>query len=370
MIQAPTTQYIPAQMPIQPVYSQPGANNPYQYSQAPGYFYNYPTASYYNQTPQTGKSQFNGVNIEIINPQGQGYVPGTPISMPVQQPVYTQAPVYQPLVYPQPQAVQQIPVPVPVAPQTPEIPAPMPQQIPAAVPASQVVQQVPQAQIPAPVQQMPAPAQQVPAAAPVIEQPVTTQQSSVSPESFAGKLKTTNLDDQKAALEELATYIKSEGKEGNELLDSVVFDALVDIINKDTSNLQGPSEEVKELRNKNIEDLTPEEKTLAETPCEMEKAQMNKQYALYTISFMQERLNNELKQTLPLQDLPCIETVINSIKSDPDPQIRLAGISSLVHIAKPEYKEYLSTIFELAQADEDERVKEAAVKASENLKSI
>ena len=97
---------------------------------------------------------------------------------------------------------------------------------------------------------------------------------------------------------------------------------------------------------------------------------MNKQFALYTISFMQERLNNELKQTLPLQDLPCIETVINTIKSDPDPKIRIAGISSLLHIAKPEYKEYMTTIFELAQADEDERVKESAEKALEQIKSI
>ena len=343
MIQAPQTQYIPAQMPMQQnAYPQAGAYNQIQYPQQPSYFYNYPTTSYYNPTPQTAKSQFNGVNIEILNPQGQGYIPGTPLNVPVQQPVYT--PV-QPIYIPQPQV------------------QPINQQIPAAAP--EMLEQAPAAT------QMPqAPQAQTPAAAPVIDTPVTTQNSSISPESFAGRLKTNDLDQQKSAIEEIAQYVKNEGTEGNELLDSTIFDALVDIINKDTSNLQGPSDEVKELRNKAPEDLTPAEKELAESPCEMEKAQMNKQFALYTISFMQERLNNELKQTLPLQDLPCIETIINTIKSDPDPKIRIAGISSLVHIAKPEYKEYLTTIFELAQADEDEKVKESAMKALEQVKSI
>ena len=367
MIQAPQTQYIPAQMPMQQnAYPQAGAYNQIQYPQQPSYFYNYPTTSYYNPTPQTAKSQFNGVNIEILNPQGQGYIPGTPLNVPVQQPVYT--PV-QPIYIPQPQVQpinQQIPAAVPAMPQQAPIAPQMPQIPQAQIPAAPEMLE----QAPAAAQMPQAPQAQTPAAAPVIDTPVTTQNSSISPESFAGRLKTNDLDQQKSAIEEIAQYVKNEGTEGNELLDSTIFDALVDIINKDTSNLQGPSDEVKELRNKAPEDLTPAEKELAETPCEMEKAQMNKQFALYTISFMQERLNNELKQTLPLQDLPCIETIINTIKSDPDPKIRIAGISSLVHIAKPEYKEYLTTIFELAQADEDEKVKESAMKALEQVKSI
>ena len=76
MIQAPQLQYIPAQQVMPMNYQLPGANQAVQYQQTPGYYYNYPTSSCYAQ-PQA-KSQFNGVNIEIINPQGQGYIPQIP----------------------------------------------------------------------------------------------------------------------------------------------------------------------------------------------------------------------------------------------------------------------------------------------------
>ena len=41
----------------------------------------------------------------------------------------------------------------------------------------------------------------------------------------------------------------------------------------------------------------------------------------------------------------------------------MAGISSLAHIAKPQYKADLTTIFELAKSDEDVNVQNAAAKA-------
>ena len=59
----------------------------------------------------------------------------------------------------------------------------------------------------------------------------------------------------------------------------------------------------------------------------LEIAEQNKQFALFTISFMQERLNNELEklnnQTLELKDLPCIDKVVTSVKSNPNPAVRI-----------------------------------------------
>ena len=86
---------------------------------------------------------------------------------------------------------------------------------------------------------------------------------------------------------------------------------------------------------------------------------------------MQERLNNELEarngQALALKDLPCIENVVETVKSNPNPMLRISAIASLSHVARPEYKADLSKVFELAKADEDPRVVENATKAIEKL---
>ena len=361
MIQAPQLQYMPAQQPMQTNYQQ-GAYNPVQYSQnqpMPGTFYNYPTASSYlpTQTYGTDKSQYNGVNIEIINPQGQGVVPQqNTCQMPAQF-----VPVQQPVVIPQ----YAVPFPASQA----IVQAPQAPQVPQAVHMFNEAPNVPAPQITS-APQTNVQSNTVNAAAPVVEQPVA-QKTTVDPAAFAGKLKTTDLDAQKQAIEQIAEAVKYDTAEGPALLDTQVFDALVEVINKDTSALEAPTPEVIELRKKPQEQLTEEEKTKALTPTPLEKAEINKQYALYTISYMQERLNNELEKrngkALELKDLPCIDQVIDAAKANPNPMIRIGALASLSHIARPEYKADLQTIFDLAKADEDTRVQEAATKAAESL---
>ena len=387
MIQAPQIQYMPMQQVMPMNYQQQGANQAVQYQQqTPGYYYNYPTSSCYTQP--TAKSQFNGVNIEIINPQGQATAPQYGCQMPAQYMPIQQAPVMVPA-YPQPfpasQAIVQAPQAAPVA-QVPvqqtvaqpvvyDTPVATPQVTPQA--AAPVV--VPQPQIQASEAQQ-AQVQTVPeaqaapqAAAPVVEN-AEAQAPTISPEAFAGRLQSTNLDEQKTAIEEIAEKVKNDKTAGPILLDTQIFDGLVGIINKDTSTLAGPTPEVQALREKAKQggELTAEESKLASTPSELEKAEINKQYALYTIAYMQERLNNELEarngQALALKDLPCIENVVETVKSNPNPMLRISAIASLSHVARPEYKADLSKVFELAKADEDPRVVENATKAIENLK--
>lgn len=355
MIQAPNLQYIPVQQPMQTNYPQQGANNAVQYNQTPGVIYNYPATSCYMpaQSPYcTEKSQFNGVNIEIINPQGQGIVPTNGAQIPAQY-----VPLQQPIQVPYPQQVPAAQIPA-IAPQAPAV-----------VPAPQIQQKTNDAAVIPQNNQQIAPQQNTP----VVEQP-TAPDASQTPEAFAGKLKTSDLDAQKAAIEEVADTVKNNETLGPVLLDTQVFDALVDIIDKDTSSLQGPTPEIIELRQKPEEELSEEDKTKAKTPTPLESAEINKQYALYTIAYMQERLNNELEkrngQALPLKDLPCIEKVIDTAKSNPNPMLRIGAIASLSHIQRPEYKDDLNIIFELAKSDEDKRVQESANNAIEALKSV
>lgn len=382
MIQAPQIQYMPMQQVMPMNYQQPGANQMVQYQQpTPGYYYNYPTSSCYAQP--AAKSQFNGVNIEIINPQGQATAPQYGCQMPAQYMPIQQAPVMVPAFaqpFPASQAIVQAPQAAPVA-QTPvqaqpvafDTPTVAPQVVPQVAPqvapqaAAPVVVPQPQIQTPAA-----APEAQPAAAAPVVEN-AAAQAPTISPEAFAGRLQSTNLDEQKTAIEEIAEKVKNDKTAGPILLDTQIFDGLVGIINKDTSTLAGPTPEVQALREKAKQggELTAEESKLASTPSELEKAEINKQYALYTIAYMQERLNNELEarngQALALKDLPCIENVVETVKSNPNPMLRISAIASLSHIARPEYKADLSKVFELAKADEDPIVVENATKAIEKL---
>lgn len=359
MIQAPQLKYMPAQQPMQTNYQQ-GAYNPVQYNQTPGVIYNYPVNSCYlpSSSYGTDKSQFNGVNIEIVNPQGQGISPQQncpqipaqflPVQQPVMYPQYT-------VPFPTSQAVVQAPQ---IPQQTLEQPVPAPQITVA--PQQQTEQAGVQTQ------------NNVPATTPVVAQPVQ-QNPAVDPAAFAGRLKTDDLNAQKKTIEEIAEAVKNgDSVEGPALLDTQVFDALVEVINKDTSSLEAPSPDVIELRKKPQEQLTEEEKIKAKTPTPLEEAEINKQYALYTIAYMQERLNNELEKrngkALDLKDLPCIEQVIDTAKANPNPMLRIGAIAALSHIARPEYKADLQTIFDLAKADEDSRVQEAATKAADALK--
>lgn len=372
MIQAPQVQYMPIQQ-VPATGGQPtGAVNTIQNQQTPatpGVFYNYPTASSYMpaNSYSTDKAQYNGVNIEVINPQGMAVPNQMPAQFyPVQQPVYMtpyQAPVQQ--------APAQAPVAEPAAPvtapvSTATVEAPQTQSA-----VEQPVQAPAQQEVPQPQIQTPQAADATaPAQAPVVNEPVAAS-TTISPETFAGRLKTDNLDDQQKALEEIAQLVKDDENAGPALLDTQIFDGLTEILNKDTSSLEGPSQEVIDLRQKPESERTPEENEKANTASPLEKAEANKQYALYTMSYMQDRLNSELEKrggkALELNELPCINNVIDAAKSNPDPMVRAGAVASLSHIARPEYKQDLATIFDLAKADEDPQVKDAANKASEAL---
>lgn len=341
MIQAPQQQYIPMQQPVQTVPTQQGAVNSTNITQTPGVIYNYPTGNYYPAQQPYNKSQYNGVNIEILNPQGQGGALQAPAaSAPAVMPAQY-FPVQQPVIIPPYQAPMQQPA--------------VQEQVPAQTPVQAPAPQIPQATQPQ---------------APVVEQPAS-QTSDVNPETFAGRLRTDDLEAQKTAIKDIAETVKNNEQAGPALLDTKVVDALVEVIDKDTSNLEGPSPEVLELRQKPQEELSEQDKAKASAPSPLEDAEINKQYALYTISYIQERLNKELEKrnssALELKDLPAIEKVVDTAKSNPNPMLRIGAIAALSHIARPEYKEDLNTIFELAKSDEDERVKEAASKAIDAL---
>lgn len=305
------------------------------------------------QPQQTYAQQpsYNAVKIDVHNPQVNA--PGaTPAQIPsnVTAPLYNipNASVYevpQQAIYgPQqnfnsPPTAQQPSVPSPVVVQQPQVPT-------AAVPQS-----------------------------PEIKAPETAAPK-VDLNAFMGKLNSENLDDQANAMEQIAEMTQNSPQNATELLDTRIIDALLSVMQKDTSKLQGPTQKQIETREKILKNqsVTDADKAEADVMSPMEKAETNKQYAMYTTAMLQNLYISEIQKinntTVPLTELPGAAGVIEQIKGNPNPIVRASGVDSLSYIQRPEYKQDLTTIFTIAQKDQDTLVQDACKKALEKLNQL
>ncbi len=394
---------VPNQYPIQPPYPQyqvPQAqavpqvnavkidiNNPQAYGSTNGATsaFGYPNNSMYNMpfVPTYNASQ-------TLPQQNQQFPQIAPISYSPQilSPQQTAPVMPQPII---PQAIQQA---APVLPQQPIMPVIPSQNIaPAAVqqPAAPAVQPIP---VPVPTPLPPVPAQipvaniDKPAAAPVITpqqaiatvvQPQQPQQvtpvapvAPVAPQAPAiannidvtgliNDLGSADVDKQTSAIQKIAEVAQADTNSAKVLLVEPVFNKLIGIINADTSKLQGPTG-----KNYDPKNLSP-----------LEKAEINKQFAIYTLAILQknfrEEINKEMKKNnLPdvaINDLPYIKEVVNNLKDNPNPTIREACLSALNYVGKPEDKNVLKTLYDIsAKHDASPSVKAAASNYLSKLK--
>lgn len=375
----------------------------------------------YMPVPQQPK--LNAVNIEINNPsvgtqgigqgcQAQYAQPTLPLYNYPQAPVYTypQATAQQPMYYPpyicqpMPQAVPQIPAApqvatIPAAPQAPAVAPAAPQvavapatpvEVPAApqvvvVPAPQVVPaqtnvNVPQAPVAVEVKpEAPATPEPVVTAAPAVK-PEVVPSETITPQvdlnSFIAKLNNPDFDIQAAGMEEIANMVKVAPDKATELVDTKVFDALTNIINYDSTTLAGPTAEQVAAREKIMtgKEVTEAEQALANNITPKEQAERNKSYALFTAAIMQKLYADEVarlsNQTVPLTELPGAITVVDNLKDNPNPMVRASAIEALSYIQSPAYKKDLTTVFTIAQNDQDPGVAETAKLALERLNQV
>lgn len=360
----------------------------------------------YMPVPQQPK--YNAVNIEISNPSvgtqgigGQQQAAYAQPTMPLYN--YPQAPVYN---YPQaaqqpcympPQMSYPTPAPAPAvaalpqeAPKAPEVAPAVQQQnfnqpvvTPQPVPVEPTPVVVPQPQI----SEAPKAPQQTPTPAPA-EAPKTTEAAKpevvpsepVAPQvdlnSFIAKLANPDFDAQVGGMEEIAKMVKESPEKATELVDTKVFDALTNIINFDSSKLEGPTPEQVAAREKILsgKEVTEQEKTLANTISPQEKAERNKSYALFTSAIMQKLYADEVARlsnsTVPLTELPGAVTIVDQLKDNPNPMVRASAIEALSYLQNPEYKKDLTTVFTVAKDDKDPNVAEAAKAALDKLNQI
>lgn len=341
-----------------PTVGTPGVTMPQMAPQMPAPQYAQPTMPYYSYPQQ-----------ELYNyPQAQ------------QQPVYLPPMVCQP-------CPQQAPAPQPVvceAPQAPVQPAPV---VVPQVPVQPVIEQQNINVPPAPVETTQAPAPAVPE--PVVSTPEAPKaeakpeivpSETIAPQvdlnQFIAKLANPDFDVQASAMEEIANLVKQSPEKATELVDTKVFDALTNIINYDSSNLEGPSQEQLAAREKIMtgKEVTDAEKQLANTITPKEAAERNKSYALFTSAIMQKLYGDEVarlsNQTIPLTELPGVITVVDNLKDNPNPMVRASAIEALSYIQNPAYKKDLTTVFTIAQNDSDPGVAETAKAALEKLNQV
>lgn len=338
-----------------------------------------PNLPNYVQVPQV--PNYNAVKIDVHNPmvnvpaQVSGQYPQYEVpTMPYYN--YPQAPTqpyYMPPVITTPENSQQPVVVPPVVNQQPAVPTQEVPVTPNVVPPAPVVTEDVKNEQPVQTSETPnAPKQDVQIVPPQEVKP------DVDLNAFLAKLTNPDYDVQAAAMSDIADLVDKDPEKASSLLDTETINALTNIITKDSSALAGPTQDIEASRDQinNNKDMTNEQKleALEKTLTDREKAERNKSYALFTTAILQklyskeqEKLNNA---TYPLTEIPGAVTVVQQLKSNPNPVVRTSAIEALSYIQQPNYKKDLNTIFTIAQKDVDPRVQEAAKTALAKLNEL
>lgn len=319
---------------------------------------------------------YNAVKIDINNPQvntppSYAQNPITPPQIPQVAPVYNSIPAASVYEMPQqsiyhPQAVAQ-PAPVPEA---VSVPPPVIIQ-PSVKQTAPVVQAVAEPQMPT---QTPVAIEAAPKKVEI--KPSEAQKPQLDLNEFITKLTSPDYEVQAKAIESIAAIAQQAPEKATDLLDVKVVEALLGIMTKDSSKLQGPTPQQIQAREKIMSGKKVSEAETAEankvTP--MELAERNKMFSIYTVAILEKLYASEIekinKTVVPLTELPGAAGVVEQIKNNPNPMVRIAGLDALSFIQRPEYKQDLTTIFNVAKNDKDPNVQKVADLALKKLEQL
>ncbi len=201
-------------------------------------------------------------------------------------------------------------------------------------------------------------------------------------ENITDNLSSSNKDIQAQQIEEIVrTSIMDKEKAKNYLV-SDVFTELIKITEEDATKLAPPTKQQVDVRKKLIRNilavekdrnainnlpykLSDEEIALATNLSPMELTERNKEYAITALGVLAELFIEDYESKegniVPITDAPGVSAIVNALRRDPDPSVKLAAIDALRQIQRPEYKEELSAILELAKNDPNPNVSRAAI---------
>jgi len=193
---------------------------------------------------------------------------------------------------------------------------------------------------------------------------------------FIAKLTNPDFEIQAAAMNEIANMISKEPEKAQDLLQPQIVKALEGIMNADTTGLAGRTPEQTAIDQKvaNNEQLTDQEKEIYAQLSPKDQAERNKSFAIFTAALMQKLYGEEYTKlnnaTVPLTELPGAVAIVEQLKNNPNARVRTSAIEALSFIQNPNYKKDLTTIFTIAQNDQDTSVQEAAKAALEELNKL
>lgn len=322
---------------------------------------------------------YNAVKIDIHNPQVNTGDYGQAQQMqPIQQP---QAANYAPVYSSVPTAsVYEMPQQSIYKPQTVRPANAIPEAV--AVPPPVIIQ--PSVKPPAQMQQI-QPAQQpaapVGAVAPVAPKTIDIKPSEAAKpqldlNEFITKLTSPDYETQAKAIESIAGIAQNSPQLATELLDVKVIESLLGVVNKDSSQLQGPTAQQTQIREKIMagKKVSEAENAEANKISPMELAERNKMFSIYTIAILDKLYASEVekldKTVVPLTELPGAAGVVEQIKNNPNPMIKIAAIDALSFIQRPEYKKDLATILNVAKNDKNPSVQKVADAALKKLEQV
>ncbi len=212
-------------------------------------------------------------------------------------------------------------------------------------------------------------------------------------QKIVANLSDKDFDIQAKQMEEIARVSMEDSAKAVPFIVTEIFSELINIVKKDTSNLTPPSEKQIEIRKQIIVNEIIKEQALAEKKdaskielpykiseqelaeasdlSTLEQAERNKEYALYTMAILSKVYTDEVhKQTgniVPLTDLPGVSEIVDSLRYNTNSGVKIAAIDALRYINRPEYKEELTAVLELAADDRNPYVARNAAMALENL---
>ncbi|MBR1976938.1 hypothetical protein IKA15_01520 [bacterium] len=207
-----------------------------------------------------------------------------------------------------------------------------------------------------------------------------TNPQQVQVEQFLKDLNSEDYAAQNEALIAISNISQMDKTVASQLNTEELMTSVANVISKDTSALEGPSEEELKLATKvkNGEQLTPEEQAIYDTRSPKEQAEKNKVYAIYTLAQLQKNLRDEIdthNQSIPegkekvaqikMPELIGFNEIMTAASNSEVPAVRKAAIQAISYVARPEESNGIIQILSNFTNDSDASVQEAAKKAIE-----
>ena len=194
--------------------------------------------------------------------------------------------------------------------------------------------------------------------------------------AFISKLNSSDFEVQSKAMASMINMVQTTPSKATQLLDVRIIDTLLNVVNKDTKTMEGPTAQQLQIRQNILsgKPVTQEEMAEANKITPMEKAEFNKINAIATMVTLQNLYISEVQKmsnnVVPLTELPGAAGIVEQLKNNQNPMVRTASINALSLLQRPEYKNDLTTLFTVAKNDKDPNVQNAANKALEQLQTV